>query len=303
MVKSIPLCLITQPDELIWPHSANGVYTVKSGYRFLQTEFQNQQPGQSNPLMLKPLWKGIWSLKVPSKVKNLVWRAVKNSLPTKQNLVKRKAIWKRRNDIRVGKRGESLPNLVQQAQTRLQNFLLHNSAATTSTGQPPTQWQPPAHQQYKINFDGALFKDENQAGLGVVIRDSKGQVMVSLAQRIPLPSTAIEVEALAARRALELALETGLNKGVLEGDSLILMNALKSNSHSLAQFGHIVNDIHYLAFQFPMISFSHVRRHCNSVAHSIARRALSFSSLQVWMEDVPPEIADVLQTDLIALVE
>ena len=60
---------------------------------------------------------------------------------------------------------------------------------------------------YKINFDGALFKVENQVGIGVVIRDSKEQVMVSLAQRIPLPSTAIEVEALAARRAMELALE------------------------------------------------------------------------------------------------
>ena len=67
--------------------------------------------------------------------------------------------------------------------------------------------------------------------------------MVSLAQWIPLPSTAIEVEALAAQRAMELALETGLNKGVLEGDSLILMNTLKSNSQSLAQFGHIINDI------------------------------------------------------------
>ena len=162
-------------------------------------------------------------------------------------------------------------------------------------------WQPPAHQQYKINFDGALFKDENQAGIGVVIRDSKGQVMVSLAQRIPLPNTAIEVEALAAWRAMELALEIGLNKGVLEGDSLILMNALKSNSHSLAQFGHIINDIQYLASQFSIISFSHVRRHCYTVAHSIARRAISFSSLQVWMEDVPPEIADVLQADFHSL--
>ena len=67
--------------------------------------------------------------------------------------------------------------------------------------------------------------------------------MVSLAQRIPLPNKAIEVEAFAARRAMELALETGLNKGVLEGDSLILMNALKSNSYSFSQFGHIVNHI------------------------------------------------------------
>ena len=39
MVKGIPLCLTEQPDELIWPHSANGVYTVKSGYKFLQLEF------------------------------------------------------------------------------------------------------------------------------------------------------------------------------------------------------------------------------------------------------------------------
>ena len=55
-------------------------------------EFQNQQPGQSEPLMLKPLWKGIWSLNVPSKVKNLIWQASKNSLPTKRNLVKRKVL-------------------------------------------------------------------------------------------------------------------------------------------------------------------------------------------------------------------
>lgn len=38
--------------------------------------------------------------------------------------------------------------------------------------------------------------------------------MVSLSQRIQLPCTAIEVEALAARWALELALETGFTSGV-----------------------------------------------------------------------------------------
>jgi len=118
--------------------------------------------------------------------------------------------------------------------------------------------------------------------------------MVSLAQRILLPNLAIEVEALAARRAMEVALESGLNKGVLEGDSLILMSALKSNSHSFSQFGHIVNDIQHSASQFFIISYSHVRRHCNTVAHSLARQAISFSSLQVWMEDVPQEITNVL---------
>ena len=43
--------------------------------------------------------------------------------------------------------------------------------------------------------------------------------MVSLSQRIPLPFTIIEVEALAARRALELAMKTSFDQVILEGDS------------------------------------------------------------------------------------
>ena len=92
LVKSIPFCITEQPDELIWPHSATSAYMVTTGYRFLQTENQNQQPGQSDTLLLKPLWQRIWSLKYLSKVKILIWRVAKNSLPTKQNLVRRKII-------------------------------------------------------------------------------------------------------------------------------------------------------------------------------------------------------------------
>lgn len=50
------------------------------------------QPGQSNIEQLKPRWQAIWSLPAPSKVRNLVWRATKNSLPTKMNLVKQKIV-------------------------------------------------------------------------------------------------------------------------------------------------------------------------------------------------------------------
>lgn len=67
--------------------------------------------------------------------------------------------------------------------------------------------------------------------------------MVSLSQRIPLPFTAIEVEALVVRRALELAMEIGFNWVVLEGDSQIFINALKLDSCSLSHFGHIAKGI------------------------------------------------------------
>ena len=57
----------------------------------------------------------------------------------------------------------------------------------------------------------------------VVIRNDMGQVMVSLLQKTMLPFIAIEVEAMATRRALELALETGFDQVILEGDSHILI--------------------------------------------------------------------------------
>ena len=92
IIRTIPLCCTEQPDVLTWPYNPREEYTVKSGYQFLQREHQNAQHGQSDVSRLKLLWQAIWNLLVPSKVKNLVWRATKNSLPTKDNLVRRKII-------------------------------------------------------------------------------------------------------------------------------------------------------------------------------------------------------------------
>ena len=40
-IRSIPLCRTQQQDKLIWPLNPNGAHSVKSGYKFLQSESQN----------------------------------------------------------------------------------------------------------------------------------------------------------------------------------------------------------------------------------------------------------------------
>ena len=89
----------------------------------------------------------------------------------------------------------------------------------------------------KINFDGAVFKNENRAGIGMVVRDSQGMAMASLSQNIPLPHSVVNLETLAACRALEFSLELGFDKAILEGDSMIVMAALRDRSPSLASYG------------------------------------------------------------------
>lgn len=77
-------------------------------------------------------------------------------------------------------------------------------------------------------------------GLGVVVCNSDGLVMVSLAQKIPLPSSVIEVEVVATRRALELSIELGSDCIILNGDSETLYKALKIEGSNLAPYGHLV---------------------------------------------------------------
>ena len=40
--------------------------------------------------MQKRFWKSIWRIKVPGKIKHFIWKACLNSLPTKENLLRRK---------------------------------------------------------------------------------------------------------------------------------------------------------------------------------------------------------------------
>ena len=111
----------------------------------------------------------------------------------------------------------------------------------------------------------------------------------------------IRVETLAACQPVEFALELGFENIVLEGDSEVLIKLLNSCSRSLAPFGHIISDIIFLASCFSCFRATHVRRHCNKVAHSLARRAISSSPLSVWMKDVLLALLFVIQADLHSL--
>lgn len=159
---------------------------------------------------------------------------------------------------------------------------LPSESPTLPKGQhQPTIWSPLGENNYKINFDGATFADTGTAGLEIIIRNNEGLPMALLSQKIPLPNTVIEVEILAARRALEFALELGFENVVLEGDSEILMKALKQGSSNLAHYGHLIQDILFLSSHFLYFDCSFVRRLGNKVAHFLVRKANSLTHMTV----------------------
>ena len=160
------------------------------------------------------------------------------------------------------------------------------------------RWQPPPTDLIKINFDGAVFKDEDRAGIGMVVRDSQGMVIASLSQNIPLPHSVVNLETLAACRALEFSFKLGFDKAILEGDSMIVIAALRDPSPSLASYGLLVRDAQLMACSFTCISFQHVGRVGNKVAYNLTRHAHHVTGFLVWMEDVPIQIFAAYQVDL-----
>ena len=91
MIKAIPLSQCEAEDCLFWPFTNNGIYSSKSRYRFLKPEDQFEVEEEQRE-QERQLWRTIWSVQVPNKIKNLMWRARRNSLPTKENLVRRTII-------------------------------------------------------------------------------------------------------------------------------------------------------------------------------------------------------------------
>lgn len=85
-IKSIPLSSTNQPDQLIWPFTLSGHYSVKSGYRFLHENSKKFQSSTHDAVF----WKKVWGMEVPSKIKNFTWRANREAFPVKRNLCRRK---------------------------------------------------------------------------------------------------------------------------------------------------------------------------------------------------------------------
>ena len=81
------------------------------------------------------------------------------------------------------------------------------------------KWMPPQQGRYKVNTDGAVFTKCKCVGFGVVVRDSKGEVIVTLCKRMVGLMGALEMEAKAMEIAVQFAVDIGLREVIFEGDS------------------------------------------------------------------------------------
>ena len=138
----------------------------------------------------------------------------------------------------------------------------------------PEAWTKPPADFLKVNWDASVGGRQKRMGMGIAVRDQDGALRAALCATKNFITDPAMAEAVAAQKAVEVCLRLGLQKVILEGDALEVVNVFLNEEKWMGTYGNI---IHEAKLQLNSCctewNVQHVPRHCNEVAHAIAKMA------------------------------
>ncbi|CAL2266037.1 unnamed protein product [Prunus armeniaca] len=296
-IRSIPIGNVCIPDRIVWPWSANGQYSVNSGYHKIHAICSDFSGGSahSSHIINPAVWKELWNLAYQPKIKLFLWRLLSCSLATYQRSglfcssrrenafvhpfhssklgrFQKFKVWDFiqckigpcRYQLKVRSWLKNKSEFTTKGRGLIFTFALDPEKFKTGTGSPPRRgW-------FKVNFDAAWKKDTNRAGIGVMIRDSKGLLCGGSAESMICHSM-LEAKAEAALGGLKLALLSNYRKVTMETDSLVLKAGVDGKLENRAwKILPILLEIRRMEAMFEAVEWSWILRKKNLAAHAAA---------------------------------
>ena len=80
-IVTTPLYPSVREDRLVWKKESNSEYSVRSAYHLCMNELLD-----TSHFKVESAWDVIWRLKVPPRVRCLIWRICRNCLPTRTRM-------------------------------------------------------------------------------------------------------------------------------------------------------------------------------------------------------------------------
>ncbi|KAA3458643.1 reverse transcriptase [Gossypium australe] len=183
------------------------------------------------------------------------------------------AIWGERNYCihdRTSRSGQEIVSFILSYVKELDSI----KKTSHNTFPVDIKWRHPSGQEVKVNFDGAFDGRNKCSASGVVARDSSGQVLVSSTKIHRGVDSAFAAEALACRRATQIALEMESTNMIIEGDSLSTIKKCMKNSLDKSQIGPLIHDVHQMKSRRNNLKFKFIPRSANKLAHLLATETL-----------------------------
>ncbi|KAK4434712.1 hypothetical protein Salat_0634000 [Sesamum alatum] len=175
--------------------------------------------------------------------------------------------------------------------------LLHDfrNVVTKPTVDTPHKhhWTAPKIDEVKINFDVVMRSSTPGAGLGTIARNYEGRCIAWRTTFHPDIGDPEHGEALAARLAMEICVDFGWPKCIVEGDCIFVIQKIVTSREDMSSISPVVQDILRLGHLKNSVSYNWIRRDANSVAHLLVKATASSEERLA-----PPEfLFDTLRAD------
>ncbi|KAL5756101.1 hypothetical protein ACOSP7_020518 [Xanthoceras sorbifolium] len=138
-----------------------------------------------------------------------------------------------------------------------------------------------------------------KVGLGVVIQDWRGRVRAALAMRLIFLLHVDCAEACAILEGLRLAERVGASPISFESNMSSVIALILSTSLPRSELGLVIADVLSVDNSVSICNFSFRPRHCNAVAHGLAKFGVSVSSPFFWFDETPPRVEDLVSSELV----
>nr|GMD61733.1 uncharacterized protein LOC109192125 [Ipomoea batatas] len=304
----------TSRDAWRWQGDVRGTYAVRHGYRLLTSTTVH-----ADPSVHFADWRRLWMLPVPPKVKNLLWRCMRNILPVRVLLRTRHVwagghgfaahlsvglagllttvlgtppvqvaihtaaklwlIWNARNDAVWKGKSLCVDALLRQAEKLRDLWFSAYSRDAAATTVVPGAATWSPPPVHRLKCNVDAALFEDGAGYGLVVRSYTGAFVSAHNARLRFVRDPYLAEALAVKEALSWMRAHGYTDFILESDSLNFCSSYNSNLLDLSYVGLLVKQCRCIASDIGNVSVHHVRRSANQVAHVLARATGSSSVL------------------------
>ncbi|XP_074376770.1 uncharacterized protein LOC141718284 [Apium graveolens] len=181
LILSIPLNNAVA-DTWYWRFEKLGHYSVKSAYIAIRDyTCTNRVEDNFN-------WKQVWDLQIPLKVKNFIWRAITNVLPTKdQLLIKRVPVlvmcpWFANTVQSLEKKAIEEMIMVCWEIWKNRNAIIWKQYGSEFSEDGLEQWVRPLDGMIKINVDTTIFEDTSKYCYSMIARDGAGELVTATAK-------------------------------------------------------------------------------------------------------------------------
>ncbi|KAA3466579.1 reverse transcriptase [Gossypium australe] len=255
------------------------ITTWKISWNYLPTRTNMQHRKLSNVVICPRCGQGVENInhlfrECPISRSWLIWVFEVTSIPQREMFCCALwAIWGDRNKLvheKVSRSGKEIARFINCYVSKIKGV----EEKLPKSHSEVQKWKRPLRNAIKVNFDAAFDTNCKKSAVGIVARNSEGEILVSLSKIFQQVESPFAAEAIACRTALQISVDLQWTETIIEGDALLVIKKCRSRNEDRSRIGAYIHDIHQLWRKLVYSRFEYSPRSSNNLAHTLATETI-----------------------------